>query len=103
MNFKLFAIVSVSASLAVAAGCVVQPNNTLTGGDGGAGSGEGPSSGPGDVSGAGVGSTGSGKGESDARKFYVSDVHPLFSASCTSCHATGAANAPVFMNTAAET
>lgn len=101
MNFKLFAITSVTISLLVAAGCVVQPNNMLSGA-GGDGLGAGPSSGPGGDTTGPVGSTGAGKGESAARMFYVSDVHPLLSASCTTCHATGASNAPMFMDTVAE-
>ena len=77
MNFKYLAVASVTVTLALVAGCVVQPNQSLTGsggaGVGGAGSGQGPGSGPG--SGLPT-STGTGTGESDARKFYVSDVHP---------------------------
>lgn len=111
MNLKLFTVASVTAALALAAGCVVQQNQgfTSTGDVGGAGPGSGPGSGPGTGPGTGPASSGAGTGASDARKFYVSDVHPLLMGtsdpahSCTACHATGANNAPAFMDMAAET
>jgi len=108
MNLKLLAVASVTVSLALGASCVLQQPQTLTGGDGGAGA-SGVGVGSGDPGSGQPTSTGPGPGgPSAARMFYVSDVHALLVGTadpahgCTSCHATGANKAPIFMDIAAD-
>lgn len=94
MNWKLLMATSLTAALAISAGCSTPPPTTLNintqGGSGGSG---------GDVTSGETTDVGSGGNPeaSQGREYYLSIVDSELTSTCASCHATGENGAPIFM------